>query len=201
MLWPGHFGYAAASGTGPDVTLSDVRFAIDQEAQMRLAARSLSARPVAGTAGQWDVEITALAPCGVTERALVAAGARRSFADGRNSSVVAQRRWSRRLSPVARSHGPWHVHREVRQAGCDQGDAAGRTWATSRRWSGGSARWRGSSPRRCPTAGSAWRSTGRAWTPWRTFFRTAATAHVHELTVHTTTGERQAVLKQVAHGD
>ncbi len=62
ILWPGHFGYAAASGTGPDVILSDVRFAIDQEAQMRLAARSLSARPVAGTAGQWDVEITALAP-------------------------------------------------------------------------------------------------------------------------------------------
>lgn len=62
ILWPGHFEYAALSGTGPDAVLSDVRFAIDQEKAMRLAARSLSARPVAGTVGQWDFEIAALAP-------------------------------------------------------------------------------------------------------------------------------------------
>ncbi|HEV8390480.1 MAG TPA: hypothetical protein VGQ35_11590 [Dongiaceae bacterium] len=61
ILWTRHFGYAASSGNGPDVSLSDVRFAIDQEARMRLAARALSVRPVAGTAAQWDFEITALA--------------------------------------------------------------------------------------------------------------------------------------------
>ena len=62
ILWTRHFGYAALSGTGPDATLSDVHFAIDQEGRMRLAARSLLARPVTGAAGHWDFEIIALAP-------------------------------------------------------------------------------------------------------------------------------------------
>ena len=62
ILCPGRFEYAALSGMGPDAVLSDVRFAIDREKTMRLAARSLSAHPVAGTAGQWDFEMTALAP-------------------------------------------------------------------------------------------------------------------------------------------
>jgi hypothetical protein len=62
ILWPGYFEYGALSGTGPDAVLSEVRFAIDQEKTMRLAARSLSARPVAGAAGQWDFEVVAMAP-------------------------------------------------------------------------------------------------------------------------------------------
>lgn len=62
ILWPGYFDYGALSGTGPDALLSDVRFAIDQEKLLRLAARSLSARPVAGAADQWDFEIVGLAP-------------------------------------------------------------------------------------------------------------------------------------------
>ena len=32
-------------------------------------------------------------------------------------------------------------------------------------------------------------------------FSDSAIARAHELTVHTTTGQRQAVLRQVAHGD
>ena len=61
ILWPGHFGYAASSGTGPDVALSGLNLAIDQEARMRLTARSFSARAVAGTAAQWEFDIAALA--------------------------------------------------------------------------------------------------------------------------------------------
>jgi hypothetical protein len=61
ILWPGYFEYGALSGTGPDAVLSDVRLAIDQEKLLRLAARSLAARPVAGAADQWDFEIAGIA--------------------------------------------------------------------------------------------------------------------------------------------
>jgi hypothetical protein len=62
ILWPGYFEYGTQSGAGPDAVLTDLRFAIDQEKALRLAAGSLSARPVAGATGQWDFEIAGLAP-------------------------------------------------------------------------------------------------------------------------------------------
>ena len=64
ILWAAYFSYGALTGTGPDAVLTDVRLAIDQEKKMLLAARSVSARPVAESGGQWDFEIAALAAVG-----------------------------------------------------------------------------------------------------------------------------------------
>lgn len=200
ILWPGYFSYAAASGTGPDATLSDVHFAIDQEKAMRLVARSLSARPVAGAASQWDFEITALAPVeSPTEH------------------------WSLRgrvdLSPTAGilllslgidGPGGFFLSLDHTTLGAFTAKfgklGAIRTMllgtfgdmAALERWIGTMAR--------LATAPLADGGFGLALDQQGTdvlahILSDSAIAHAHELTVHTTTSERQAVLKQVAHGN
>ena len=200
ILWPGHFGYAAASGTGPDVILSDVRFAIDQEAQMRLAARSLSARPVAGAAGQWDVEITALAPVEspsehwslrgrvdlspTAETLLLSLGI-----DGPGGFFLSLDHTT--PGTFTATFGKLGAIRAMLLA--NFGDMA-----ALERWIGTMAR--------LATAPLSDGGFGLALDQQGTdalahILSDRAIAHAHELTVHTTTGERQAVLRQVAHGD
>ena len=200
ILWPQHFGYAAASGIGPDVILSDVRFAIDQEVQMRLAARSLSARPVTGTAGQWDVEITALAPVQSPDQ-----------------------HWSLRgrvdLSPMAETlllslsvDGPGGFFLSLDHAAPGTFTARfgklGAIRAMLLASFGDMAaleRWIGTMVR-LATAPLSDGGFGLALDPQGTdalahILSDSAIAHAYELTVQTITGERQAVLKQVAHDD
>lgn len=200
ILWPGHFSYAALSGAGPDVILSDVRIAIDQAARMRLAARSLSARPVAGAAGQWDFEITALAPV-----------------------ESPNEHWSLRgrvdLSPTAETlllslgiDGPGGFFLSLDSATPGTFTAKfGKlgairamllatfgNMAALERWIGTMARL-ATAPLSDGGFGLALDQQGmEAMTH---MFSDSAVAQAHELTVRTTTGERQAVLKQVAHGD
>jgi hypothetical protein len=200
ILWSGHFSYAALSGAGPDATLSEVHFAIDQEKRMGLAARSLSARPVAGTAGQWDFEITALAPvespnehwslrgrvdlsptAGILLLSLVI--------DGPGGFFLSLDR-TRPGTFTARFGKPGAIRAMLL---ANFGDVA-----ALERWIGTMAR--------LVTAPLADGGFGLALDQQGTDALThilsdRAIAQVHELTVHTTTGERQAVLRQVAHGD
>ena len=200
ILWPKHLSYAAASGTGPDVVLSDVRFAIDQEAQMRLAARSLSARPVAGTAGQWDVEITALAPMespsdhwslrGRVDLSPTAETFLLSFGiDGPGGCF---------LSLDHTTHGTFTAKfgklGAIRAMLLAEFDDA----AALERWMGTMARL-ATAPLSDGGFGLALDQQGM--NALAQIFSDRAIAHAHALTVHTTTGERQAVLRQVAHGD
>jgi hypothetical protein len=200
ILWPGHFSYAALSGAGPDATLSDVHFAIDQEARMRLAARSLSARPVAGVAGHWDFEITALAPV-----------------------ESPSEHWSLRgrvdLSPTAETlllslgiDGPGGFflsldHTTPGTFTAKFGKLAGiramllanlGDMAALERWIGTMARL-ATTP--LSDGGFGLALDQQAMDALAHLLSDRAIAHAHELTVRTTTSERQAVLKQVAHGD
>ena len=200
ILWPEHFGYAAASGTGPDVISSDVRFAIDQEAQMRLAARSLSARPVAGTAGQWDVEITALAPVEspsehwslrgrvdlspTAETLLLSLGI-----DGPGGFFLSLDHTT--PGTFTATFGKLGAIRAMLLAAFDD-------VAALERWIGAMARL-AAAP--LSDGGFGLALDRKAADALGHIFSDSAIAHAHELTVHTTTGERQAVLRQVAHGD
>ncbi len=200
ILWPGHFSYAALSGAGPDATLSEVHFAIDQEKRMRLAARLLSARPVSGAAGQWDFEITALAPV-----------------------ESPNEHWSLRgrvdLSPTAETlllslaiDGPGgfflsldHTTPGTFAAKLGKLGAIRAMLLTEFGDMAALERWMGSMAR-LVTAPLADGGFGLALDQQGTdalahILSDSAIAHTHELTVHMTTGERQAVLKQVAHGD
>jgi hypothetical protein len=200
ILWPGHFSYAALSGAGPDATLSDVHFAIDQEAQMRLAARSLSTRPVAGTAGQWDVEITALAPVEspgepwslrarvdlspTAETLLLSLGI-----DGPGGLFLSLDHTT--PGTFAAKFGKLGAIRAMLLA--NFGDMA-----ALERWTGTMARL-ATAPLSDGGFGLALDQQGMD--ALAHILSDSAIAHVHELTVHTTTGERRAALKQVAHGD
>jgi hypothetical protein len=199
ILWPGHFGYAAVSGTGPDVILSDVRFAIDQEAQMRLAARSLSARPVAGTAGQWDFEITALAPVespsehwslrGRVDLAPTAETLLLSLEiDGPGGFILSLDHTT--PGTFTATFGKLGAIRAMLLA--ELGDIALERWT--------------STMARLATAPLSDGGFGLALDQQGAdalahILSDRASAQAHELAVHTTTGGRQAVLKQVAHGD
>lgn len=200
ILWPGHFGYAAASGTGPDVILSDVRFAIDQEAQMRLAARSLSARPVTGTAGQWDVEITALAPVespsehwslrGRVDLSATAETLLLSLSvDGPGGFFLSLDHSA--PGTFTAKFGKLSAIRTMLLA--NVGDMAG-----LERWIGTMARL-ATAPLSEGGFGLALDQQGME--ALAHILSDRAVTHAHELTVHTTNGERQAVLKQVAHDD
>lgn len=198
ILWPRHFDYAASSGAGPGVILSDVHCAIDQEAKMRIAARSLSVRPVAGTAAQWDFEIAAL-----------------------SAAESPDQRWSLRgrvdLSPaaqvlllslgiegpggfllsfdhtvpgaIAMRFGKLGAIRAVLMA--ELGDMV-----ALERWSGAIARLV-TAPLSDGGFGLSLDQEGRD--ALAQIFSDGAIAREHELTVRTATGERRAELKQVAH--
>ena len=198
ILWPRHFGYAVSSGSGPDVILSDVRCAIDQEARMRIAARSLSVRPVAGTAAQCDFEVAAL-----------------------SAAESPDEQWSLRgrvdLSPAAQSlplslgiEGPGGVSLSFDHTApgaiamrfgklgairamlmAEFGDMAAleRWWGTLARLV--------TAPPSDGGFGLFLDQDGR--NALARIFSDSAIAHEHELTVRTETGERRAELKQVAH--
>jgi len=59
IAWSRHFGYQQASGDGPDVSVSGVRFAIDRDARLVLTANAMTVR-AAGNA-QWDFDVTDVA--------------------------------------------------------------------------------------------------------------------------------------------
>jgi hypothetical protein len=200
ILWPGHFSYAALSGAGPDATLSEVHFAIDQEKSMRLAARSLSTRPVAGAAGQWDFEITALAPVEspnehwslrgrvdlspTAETLLLSLGI-----DGPSGFSLSLDHTT--PGTVTAKLAKLRAIRAMLLA--NFGDMA-----ALEQWMGTMAR--------LVTAPLADGGFGLALDRQGAdalahILSDSAIAHTHELTVHATSGERRAVLRQVAHGD
>jgi hypothetical protein len=200
ILWPGHFSYAAASGTGPDVILSDVRGAIDQEAQMRLAAHSLSARPVTGTAGQWDVEITALVPvespgepwslrCRVDLSPVAETLLLSLSVDGPGGFFLSLDHTA--PGRFTAKFGKLGAIRAMLLAEFDD-------VAALERWIGTMARL-ATAPLSDGGFGLALDQQGMD--ALAHILSDRAIAHAHELTVHTTTGERRAVLRQVAHGD
>jgi hypothetical protein len=57
ILCPSHFGFGRISGDGPDTELMDLHCAIDQSAQLRLAAQSMSVRAVSGQSNEWEFDI------------------------------------------------------------------------------------------------------------------------------------------------
>lgn len=59
IAWGRHFGYQQASGGGPDVTLSGVRFAVDRDARMMLTANAMNVRAVGDA--QWEFDVAELA--------------------------------------------------------------------------------------------------------------------------------------------
>jgi hypothetical protein len=199
ILWSGHFSYAVASGTGPDVILSDVRFAIDQGAQMRLVARSLSASPVAGTAGQWDVEITALAPAEsldepwslrgrvdlspTAETLLLSLGI-----DGPGGFSLSLDHTT--PGTFTAKFGKLGAIRAMLLA--EFGDMA-----ALERWIGTMARL---AVAPLSDGGFGLVLDQQGMNALANILSDGAIAQAHELTVHTTSGERQAVLTQVAHG-
>jgi hypothetical protein len=59
IAWAKHFGYEQASGDGPDVSLSGVRFAIDRDARMTLTARAMAVRAIGDA--RWEFDVAELA--------------------------------------------------------------------------------------------------------------------------------------------
>ena len=59
ITWGRHFSSEQASGAGPDVLLSGIRFAIDRDARMTLTASAMTVRAVGDA--QWEFDIAELA--------------------------------------------------------------------------------------------------------------------------------------------